>query len=129
MTVDVLWGLRFGRTRDGRSLRLVTLDINNAARYGWLVIASFADSESERLFRGQHSRRLPAEVQRRALRKLVVLNAATRLSDLSSPPGNRLEALKGERAGRHSIRINDQFRIVFRWDGGNAYEVEVVDYH
>lgn len=93
------------------------------------VIASFADSETERLFGRNRVRRLPADLQRRALRKLVMLNAATSLNDLRTPPGNRLEVLSGDRKGQHSIRINDQFRICFRWDGLNAHDVEVVDYH
>ena len=93
------------------------------------VIASFADPEVERLFRGQHSRRLPTDIQRRAHRKLLVLHAATSLQDLRSPPSNRLEALKGDRVDQHSIRIDDPWRICFRWDGMNAHDVEVVDYH
>lgn len=93
------------------------------------MIASFADTETERLYHGRRSRRLPPDVQQRALRKLVMLHAATSLRDLRSPPGNRLEALAGSRHGQHSIRVNDQFRICFRWDGGDAFDVEVTDYH
>ena len=93
------------------------------------MIASFADPEAERLFRGYHSRRLPGDIQRRAHRKLLVLHAATSLQDLRSPPGNRLEELKGSRAFQHSIRVNERWRICFRWDGVNAHDVEVVDYH
>ena len=74
-------------------------------------------------------RRFPAELQRTMLRKLVVVDAAEALDDLRSPPGNRLEKLKGSRAGQHSIRINDQWRICFRWQDGDAYDVELVDYH
>ncbi len=93
------------------------------------MIRSFRDVETERLFRRIRSRRLPGDLQRTALRKLVVLDAATSLPDLRVPPGNRLEALAGDRAGQHSIRINDQWRICFRWKDGDAYEVEIVDYH
>jgi len=74
-------------------------------------------------------RRLPAGIHPVAWRKLAQLHAATRLDTLRVPPGNRLEALKGDRAGQYSIRINDQWRICFRWEGGDAYEVEIVDYH
>lgn len=75
------------------------------------------------------SRRLPSEVLQRAKRKLQILESAAGLKDLASPPGNRLESLRGEREGQHSIRINDQFRLCFRWESGDAYEVEVADYH
>jgi len=74
------------------------------------------------------SRRLPPNIQRTARRKLLQLHAATQLADMAVPPGNRLEALKGQRAGQHSIRINDQWRICFRWQSG-AHQVEIVDYH
>ncbi len=93
------------------------------------MIKSFADRETERLFYGLRARRLPADLLRVALRKLVQVNAAATLDFLRVPPGNRLEALKGNRAGQHSIRINDQWRICFRWHDGNAYDVEIVDYH
>jgi proteic killer suppression protein len=93
------------------------------------VIKNFADQETEKIFRGQHSRRLPSDLQRIALRKLVQVNAAASLEFLRVPPGNRLEKLSGKRAGQHSIRINDQWRICFRWRGGDAHDVEIVDYH
>ena len=93
------------------------------------MIKSFADRPTERLFLRERVRRFPAELQRAMLRKLVVMDAAEALDDLRVPPGNRLEKLKGARAGQHSIRINDQWRICFRWLDGNAHEVEVVDYH
>ena len=80
------------------------------------------------MFRAELSRRFPTGIQRVARRKLLALHAATQLRQMAVPPGNRLEALKGDRAGRHSIRINDQWRICFRWRGGNAYEAEIVDY-
>lgn len=92
------------------------------------MIESFACAETEKVFRGQVSRRLPTDIQRTARRKLLQLDAAAQLLDLRVPPGNRLEALKGSRAGQHSVRINDQWRICFRWESG-AHEVEIVDYH
>ncbi|MBA2572533.1 MAG: type II toxin-antitoxin system RelE/ParE family toxin [Gemmatimonadetes bacterium] len=93
------------------------------------MIRSFAEREAERLFARTPGRRFPAELHRVMLRKLVQLDAAERLDDLRVPPGNRLEALKGDRRGQHSIRVNDQWRLCFRWSNGNAYEVEIVDYH
>ena len=93
------------------------------------MIRSFADRETERLFARTPGRRFPPELHRVMLRKLVQLDAADRLDDLRTPPGNRLEALKGDRKGQHSIRVNDQWRVCFRWDDGDAYEVESVDYH
>ena len=93
------------------------------------MIKSFGDRETERLFGRASVRRFPAELQRTMLRKLVVVDAAEALEDLRVPPGNRLEKLKGNRAGQHSIRINDQWRICFRWHEGDAYDVALVDYH
>lgn len=93
------------------------------------MIASFADPEAERVFRGIVSRRLPAEIQRVARRKLVYLDDAEDLRDLLAPPGNRLEALHGKREGQYSIRINDQWRICFFWEDGKATGIEIVDYH
>jgi proteic killer suppression protein len=93
------------------------------------VIRSFADLGTERLFLTARSRRLPGDVIQRAKRKLQILDSATDLKDLASPPGNRLESLRGDREGQHSIRINDQFRLCFRWENGDAYDVEVADYH
>lgn len=96
------------------------------------MIRSFADAETEQLFRRRQSRKIPPDVQRRALRKLVMLHAAADLGDLRPPaatPATRLEALKGDRAGQHSIRVNDQWRVCFEWRHGDAYDVEVVDYH
>ena len=85
--------------------------------------------ETERVFRAERSCRLPPDIQRSARRKLLALHAAAELRDMAVPPGNRLEALKGTRAGQHSIRINDQWRICFRWREGNAFDVAIVDYH
>jgi len=93
------------------------------------MIRSFACAETERLFNDEPSRRLPHQIQRVARRKLLLLHQARRLSDLRAPYGNHLEALKGDRMGQHSIRVNDQWRICFRWQGEDAFEVEIVDYH
>lgn len=93
------------------------------------MILSFARAETERLFRAELSRRFPPDIQRGARRKLLALHAATELRQMAVPPGNRLEALKGGRKGQHSIRVNDQWRICFVWRDGNAYDVEIVDYH
>jgi proteic killer suppression protein len=93
------------------------------------VIQSFADKVTAAVFSGLEVRRLPREVQSAARRKLKVLDAAMSLESLRVPPGNRLEALRGRRAGQWSIRINDQWRICFRWVRGEALEVEIVDYH
>lgn len=93
------------------------------------MIKSFADSETERLWQGNRSRRLPPDIQKRALIKLQLLDAAVELAFLRLPPGNRLEALRGIRSGQHSIRINDQWRICFRWNGTDAESVEIADYH
>ena len=92
------------------------------------MIQSFASSETEELFHYQHSRRF-CTFERVALRKLLQLHAATELRVLASPPGNQLEALRGDRKGQHSIRINQQWRICFVWRAGNCYDVEIVDYH
>jgi toxin HigB-1 len=96
------------------------------------MIASFADRASEALFHGKGGkavRRIPSDIRPVVVRKLDLVNAAHELQDLRVPPGNRLEALKGGLRGKHSIRINDQWRIVFRWKDGDAHEVEVDDYH
>ena len=93
------------------------------------MIQSFADAETALIWSGRRSRRLPADLQSVALRKLRLLNQARILSDLRAPPGNRLEALKGARAGQYSIRINDQWRICFNWQDGGPTDVEIADYH
>jgi proteic killer suppression protein len=92
------------------------------------MIVSFRGKEAEALFNDRPVIKLRA-IERQARRKLLYLNAATKIEELGQPPGNRLEALKGDRKGQHSIRINDQWRICFRWHDGNAKDVEVVDYH
>jgi proteic killer suppression protein len=93
------------------------------------MIRDFADKEAEKVWDGTVSRRLPREIQAVARRKLRMLNNARQLDDLRIPPANRLEALKGNRRGQHSIRINDQWRVCFRWNDGDASQVEIVDYH
>jgi proteic killer suppression protein len=93
------------------------------------VIRSFKCKETERLFNLEPVKRIPAVVQKAALRKLWMLDAAASLQDLQSPPGNRLEALRGDRQGQYSIRINDRLRICFVWQGTDAWDVEIVDYH
>jgi proteic killer suppression protein len=93
------------------------------------MIQSFRDRETEKVFRREGTRRLPRDIQRMAQRKLAILDAAESLQDLRVPPGNRLEKLSGERNGQHSIRINDQWRVCFRWRELDAYDVEIADYH
>jgi proteic killer suppression protein len=93
------------------------------------MVRSFASVETELIWSGRRSRKLPPDIQPAALRKLRLLNHAQILQDLRVPPGNRLEALRGNRAGQHSIRINDQWRICFIWQEGGPTHVEIVDYH
>jgi proteic killer suppression protein len=93
------------------------------------MIQTFAGKESERPFNREPVKRFPPPVQRPALRKLLILDAAESVDDLRNPPGNRLEKLHGDREGQYSIRVNDQWRVCFRWDAGDAYEVEITDYH
>ena len=92
------------------------------------MIKSFSDKDTEALFNDLPVRRLQS-IERQARRKLLYLHSARTLQDLSQPPGNRLEALKGNRKGQHSIRINDQWRVCFNWHGGDAFDVEITDYH
>jgi proteic killer suppression protein len=93
------------------------------------VIRSFADPEAERIWRGERSRKLPYDIQNRAFKLLRLVEAAEKLADLAVPPGNRLHALKDDRAGQHSISINMQYRICFVWRDGGADDVEITDYH
>ena len=93
------------------------------------MIKTFADGQTEELFRTGKARKLPADVARRALRKLEAVHAALQVTDLRVPPGNRLHALKGDRVGQHAIAVNDQWRICFRFVDGDAYDVEFCDYH
>lgn len=94
-----------------------------------LVIQSFADKQTERLFNGRRVAKFGPDLTTRALQKLLMVNAASTLNDLRMPPGNRLEALAGERKGQHSIRINDQYRICFTWTSAGPEQVEITDYH
>ena len=93
------------------------------------MIRSFNDPEAERIFKRERSRKLPQDIHRSALKKLLLLDAADAVADLRVPPGNRLEKLSGDRKGQHSIRINDQWRICFRWRNGDALDVDIADYH
>ena len=93
------------------------------------MIRSFADDETETIWKGERSRKLPPDIQDRALVRLRMLNQAETLGDLRNPPGNRLHALSGDRAGQHSISINEQWRICFVWRDGGADGVEITDYH
>lgn len=99
------------------------------SRYAREVIRSFGDSETERLWRRERVKSIDSRLHRVALRKLVMVDAAAVLNDLRSPPGNRLELLKGDRAGQYSIRINQQWRICFTWTEAGPENVEIVDYH
>jgi proteic killer suppression protein len=93
------------------------------------VIQTFGDKRTAAIFAGYAVRGLPPQIQQRARAKLLIIDAAKRLDDLRQPPGNRLEALAGDRKGQHSIRVNDQWRICFVWRDGEAFDVEIVDYH
>ncbi len=93
------------------------------------MILGYRCKETQKIASGRYSKKLPSDLQRIAARKLKLLNDAAELNDLRVPPANRLEALKGARRGQHSIRINDQWRICFRWISGNATDVEIIDYH
>jgi proteic killer suppression protein len=93
------------------------------------VIQAFADKDTEKLFNGRRVKKYSSELSDRALQKLLMLNAANQISDLKMPPGNRLEALVGDRKGQHSIRINDQYRICFVWTAAGPRDVQIVDYH
>ena len=93
------------------------------------MIKSFRDKETEKIFSRNFSKKFPSDIQHQARRKLIMLDAAPELNALRIPPGNRLEALKGDRKGQHSIRINDQWRVCFKWKAEDAYDVEITDYH
>jgi toxin HigB-1 len=107
------------------------IDLTNRTvqRYAWNVILSFRDRDTEQFWQTGGGKKVPANLRRTAMRKLFMVHAASQLLDLRLPPGNRLEQLQGDRKGQHCIRINDQFRVCFIWREGNAYEVEIVDYH
>ncbi|WP_236789651.1 type II toxin-antitoxin system RelE/ParE family toxin [Amycolatopsis sp. GM8] len=106
----------------------MTLDVINASRYDGWVIRSFADKDTERLWNRTRVKQFQA-FERIARRKLEMINAAATLTDLTVPPGNRLELLRGDRTGQHSIRINDQYRICFRWTEAGPEDIEICDYH
>ena len=109
---------------------IITIDVNNVSRYYFEVIRSYQNKDVRELFEnGRRLKGLPADVQRRLVSRLQTLHAAQKFGDLKIPPGNRLELLKGDRKGLHSIRINNQYRICFDWRSGDAYEVEVVGYY
>jgi len=93
------------------------------------MIRSFKDRETKKVFAREYSRKLPESIQQKAYRKLRMINNSIDLTDLRLPPGNRLEKLHGDRSGQHSIRINQQWRICFEWTDGDAYNVEIIDYH
>ena len=101
----------------------------NVLRYYHNVIISFKDKETELVYNEQFSKKLPHDIQRVALRKLIVLHYSVSLEDLKILPGNKLEQLHGDRKGQYSIRINDQWRVCFTWQNNNAHDVEIVDYH
>ncbi len=103
--------------------------MRHVTRYSWWVIKTFADNQTQGLFAGERGKRLPPDVARRARRKLEYIDLAVRVDDLRVPPGNRLHKLRGDRQGQHAISINDQWRICFRFIDGDAYDVEVTDYH
>jgi len=109
--------------------QVVTVDVNNIKRYTRKVIKSFADSRTEEFYISGSSKGVPANIRAVAKRKLFQLEHARTLSDLALPPGNRLEVLRGDREGQYSIRINDRYRLCFRFQSGDAYGVEIVDYH
>jgi proteic killer suppression protein len=129
-TIGLDPGVRAGEPGDGKPIRTgITLDVINGFRYAWVVLRSFRDKDSERVWQRQRVRKMDGNTQRMALRKLLILDAADALGDLQVPPGNRLEKLKGDRADSYSIRINRQWRICFRWTAAGPEDVEIVDYH
>ena len=105
------------------------LDKHHVTRYTWSVIETFADKETQRIYRTGESMRLPVDLVRRAIRRLEYIDLANTLNDLRFPPGNRLHRLKRDRKGQHAIAINEQWRICFRFVDGDAYDVEITDYH
>ena len=105
------------------------IDVYTHCGYNDAMIKSFADKETEKVYNQKFSRKLPQNIQRVALRKLIMIDSAGCLEDLRVPPANRLELLSGDRKGQYSIRINDQFRICFVFENNNFYDVEIVDYH
>ena len=123
------WRLCGSGIDGARSAPAVPLDDHKQDVYSPRVIRTFADGETRRFYSSGKSRRVPTEIQRRAAMRLVQLNAASRVEDLRMPPSNRLEQLHGNRSSQWSIRINDQWRVCFRFEDGDAFDVEIVDYH
>ena len=107
----------------------LTIDACHVTRYTTRMIKTFADKQTEQFWVSGKLRRLPPDIARRALRKLSAIDAAPEIDVLRVPPGNRLHALDGDRAGQHSVSVNDQWRICFRFEDGDAYDVEICDYH
>ncbi len=105
------------------------LDVYTCSVYNHFMIKSFADKETEKIYNQFFSKKLPQDIQKIALRKLIMIDNALQPEDLKVPPANRLEQLHGDRTGQYSIRINDQYRICFRFSSGQFYDVEIVDYH
>jgi len=108
---------------------MAPIDLCHVTRYIGVVIRSFKDQRTEQLWVNGTERRFPPDIARRAVRKLSAVDAATTIDDLRVPPGNRLHSLDGDRTGQHAVSINDQWRVCFRFEDGDAYEVEVCDYH
>ncbi len=108
---------------------IITFDSSNAICYYFCMIKSFSSKETQKIWEGQFSKKLPPDIQRIARRKLRMLNNSRIINDLKVPPANNLEQLKGNRKGQYSIRINDQWRICFTWKNEDCYDVEIVDYH
>ena len=120
----------YGEAHSSSTFASLTLPVINGLRYtSPLVLRSFKDKETEKIWRRQGSRRLDLPARRAALRKLLILDAAEQLGDFRVPPGNGLEKLRGDRANTYSIRINDQWRICFRWTAAGPEDVEIVDYY
>lgn len=115
--------------KNNDKLALWVVDIWCDTLYNKVVIKTFKDDETQNIYRRRRSRRLPSDIQQVALRKLRMINNAISINDLRVPPANHLEKLSGNRAGQWSIRINDQWRVCFEWQGSDAYNVEVTDYH
>lgn len=120
---------RVGNSRTHEIDREIHIDNCHVTGYSLIMIKSFADRQTQELYVSGKSKRFPPDVSKRAARKLEYVDLATRLEDLRIPPGNRLHALEGDREGQYSISINDQWRICFRFVDGDAYDVEVCDYH
>ena len=121
--------VRSPESQDYERLAYIRIAVLPGRGYTRSMIRAFAGRDAETLFHGRFVRKLPRDIQRAAQRKLRQIHQAEVLTDLAASPGNRLEALRGDRAGQHSIRINDQWRICFVWRDGGAEQVEIVDYH